>query len=157
MKGTILAKFTTEQAVTVVAVQQLINDWGFDLDIHNGANIANLVTEDCSYMGRGVPMQGRAAVVKFYKDRLEQLAATPAGVPVHRHTLSNLRVTFKTADEVSITFSLVYYTTAGMASGTNHADPAAVADVRMNCRRDADGEWRIAMFDSNQSFKRVIA
>jgi hypothetical protein len=44
-----------------------------------------------------------------------------------------------------------------MASGTNHADPAAVADVRMNCRRDADGEWRILMFDSNQSFKRVIA
>jgi ketosteroid isomerase-like protein len=153
-----LAKFTAEQAVTVVAIQQLINDWGFELDIHNGASIANLVTEDCTYMGRGVPLLGRAAVVKFYKDRLEQLGATPAGVPIHRHTLSNLRVKFGTApDTVSITFSLVYYTTAGMASGTNHADPAAVADVRMNCRRDADGEWRILMFDSNQSFKRVIA
>jgi uncharacterized protein (TIGR02246 family) len=152
-----VAKFTTEQAVTVVAVQQLINDWGFDLDIHNGANIADLVTEDCTYMGRGVPLQGRAAVVKFYKDRLEQLAATPAGVPIHRHTLSNLRVQFRNADDVAITFSLVYYTTAGMASGTNHADPAAVADVRMDCRRDKDGEWRIAKFDSNQSFKRVIA
>jgi hypothetical protein len=42
-----------------------------------------------------------------------------------------------------------------MASGLNHADPAAVADVRMNCRRDSDGEWRIAMFDSNQTFRRV--
>jgi uncharacterized protein (TIGR02246 family) len=152
-----VAKFTTEQAVTVVAVQQLINDWGFELDIHNGANIADLVTEDCTYMGRGVPLQGRAAVAKFYKDRLEQLAATPAGVPIHRHTLSNLRVQFRNPDDVAITFSLVYYTTAGMASGTNHADPAAVADVRMDCRRDKDGEWRIAKFDSNQSFKRVIA
>jgi len=42
-----------------------------------------------------------------------------------------------------------------MASGLNHADPAAVADVRMNCRRGSDAEWRISKFDSNQTFRRV--
>lgn len=152
-----MAKFTTEQALSVVAVQQLIHDWAQELDIHNGQNIADLVTEDCSYMGRGTELKGRAAVIKFYKDRLEQLSATPAGVPIHRHTLSNLRVEFQSADKVSITFTLLYFTTAGMASGLNHADPAAVADVRMNCRCDTDGHWRIAKFDSNQTFRRVIA
>ncbi len=62
---------------------------------------------------------------------------------------------FERADLVSINFTLVYYTTAGMAAGLNHADPAAVADVRMSCRADADGDWRIAMFDSNQVFRRT--
>jgi hypothetical protein len=152
-----MAKFTMDQVIAYTAVQQLINEWGHELDIHNGMHIGDLVTEDCSYMGRGTELKGRAAVIKFYKDRLEQLAATPAGVPIHRHTLSNLIVNFNSATDVSITFTLLYFTTAGMASGTNHADPAAVADVRMNCRCDTDGHWRISKFDSNQTFRRVIA
>jgi len=78
-------------------------------------------------------------------------------VPTQRHALSNLRVSFGGDAEASITFTLVYFTTAGMASGLNHADPAAVADVRVNCRRDDDGHWRISKFDSNQTFKRVPA
>jgi hypothetical protein len=146
-----------EQALAVAAVQQLINDWAYDLDVHEGLHISGLVTADCTYVVRGAPRQGRAAVEKFYQERLASLSAQPAGVPTQRHTLSNLRVSFRSAREVSITFTLVYFTTAGMASGLNHADPAAVADVRMDCRRDDDGEWRIAMFESNQTFRRVPA
>jgi ketosteroid isomerase-like protein len=149
-----VAKFNTEQALAVIEIQQLINDWAQELDIHNGLHITDLVTEDCSYnVGGG--REGRAAIEKFYQERLERLSATPSGVPVHRHALSNLRVTFRTIGDASITFSLVYFTTAGMTSGINHADPAAVADVRMDCRRDTDGHWRIAKFDSNQTFRRV--
>lgn len=144
-----------EQALAVLEVQQLINDWGHELDIHNGLHIAGLVTEDCKYNVAGALRQGRAAVEQFYRERLERLSAQPAGVPTHRHALSNLRVSFRGARDASITFSLVYFTTAGMSSGVNHADPAAVADVRMDCRRDHDDEWRIAMFDSNQTFRRV--
>lgn len=144
-----------EQALAVVEVQQLINDWAHDLDINNGLHVSGLVTEDCVYAVGGSSRQGRAAVEKFYQERLERLSARPEGAPTQRHTLSNLRVTFRNAGEVSITFSLVYFTTAGMASGLNHADPAAVADVRMDCRQDGDGHWRIAMFDSNQTFRRV--
>jgi ketosteroid isomerase-like protein len=146
-----------EQALAVAAVQQLINDWAYELDVHNGLHIAGLVTEDCIYVVRGAPRHGRAAVEKFYQERLESLSAQPQGVPTQRHTLSNLRVSFRSSGEVSITFTLVFFTTAGMASGLNHADPAAVADVRMDCRRDDDGQWRIAMFDSNQTFRRVLA
>ena len=150
-----MAKFDMEQAVAVVAVQQLINDWAHELDIHNGQHITDLITEDCVYAVGGEPRQGHAAVAKFYQDRLARLAAQPEGVPIHRHALSGLRVDFRSADEVSISFGLVYFTTAGMASGVNHADPASVADVRMDCRREADGHWRIARFDSNQVFRRV--
>jgi hypothetical protein len=152
-----VAKFSTEQALAVVAVNQLINDWGHELDVNNGLHISGLVTADCIYAVGGATRQGRAAVEKFYQERLVRLSAQPGGVPTQRHTLSNLRVSFGNAGEVSITFSLVYFTTAGMASGLNHADPAAVADVRMDCRLEDDGHWRIAKFDSNQTFRRVPA
>jgi hypothetical protein len=136
-------------------VQLLINDWAYELDVNNGLNIGALVTEDCHYVVRGAPRLSRAAVEQFYKERLESFATQPAGVPIQRHTLSNLRVSFHSDSHVSITFTLVYFTTAGMSTGLKHADPAAVADVRMDCRRDRDGEWRIAKFDSNQTFQRV--
>jgi uncharacterized protein (TIGR02246 family) len=150
-----VAKFNIEQAAAVAAIQQLINDWARELDVNNGLHIAGLVTEDCTYTVGGATREGRAAVEKFYQERIERLSARPEGVPTQRHTLSNLRVSFHSAEKASITFTLIYFTTAGMASGLNHADPAAVADVRMDCRRDHEGEWRIAMFDSNQTFRRV--
>jgi hypothetical protein len=150
-----VAKISMEQALVITAVQQLINDWATELDLNNGLQISELVTGDCVYVVGGATRQGRPAVEKFYQDRLVRLSALPTGVPTQRHTLSNLRVSFHNATEVSITFTLVYFTTAGMASGLNHADPAAVADVRMNCRREDDEHWRISMFDSNQTFKRV--
>ena len=152
-----MTKLSMEQVQVVVEVQQLIHDWAYELDQHNGLQISDLVTEDCMYFVGGAQREGRAAVEKFYQERLARLSAQTQGVPTQRHTLSNLRVSFGALDQVSITFSLVYFTTAGMASGLNHADPAAVADVRMDCRRDDDGHWRIAKFDSNQTFRRVPA
>jgi ketosteroid isomerase-like protein len=150
-----LARFTAEQARAVVEIQQLINDWGYELDIHNGRNIADLVTEDCAYVVGGSPRSGRAEVVKFYADREARLAAPPEGVPIHRHALANLRTSFRSDADASITFNLIYFSTLGMASGVEHADPALYADVRMDVRRDPDGHWRIARFDSNQVFRRV--
>ena len=150
-----MAKFTPEQAVAVVEIQQLINEWSYELDGPNGVNIASLITEDCSYTVRGGARVGREAVVQFYKERLETLGATPEGVPVHRHMLSNLRVKFSSANEASIGFSLIYFSTAGQKSHTKHADPASTADVRMEVRRGADGEWLIAKFDSTPTFLRV--
>ncbi len=155
-KGSNVAKFNMEQTAAVVAVQQLINDWGHELDMHNGRHIGELVTEDCVYDVGGSPRRGRAAAEKFYQDRLERLSAQPEGVPTQRHMISNLRVSLRNADEASVTFNLLYFTTAGRASGSDHADIAAVADVRMSCRRVDDGHWRIASFDSNQAFRRVL-
>jgi ketosteroid isomerase-like protein len=150
-----MAKFTSTQAADWVSIQQLVNDWGYELDIHNGANIANLVTEDVVYHVRGAARDGRDAVVDFYKTRLTDLAATPAGVPVHRHAISNHRIAFDGADSASVTFTLVYFSTAMAAAGADPADPVAVADVQMNVRRCNDGHWRIASMDSAQALARA--
>jgi hypothetical protein len=150
-----VANFDLEQTLAIASVQQLINDWAHELDVHNGMHITDLVTADCKYNVGGVLRQGRDEVAKFYRDRLARLSAQPDGVPTQRHMLSNLRVAFRSNTDVSITFTLLYFTTAGMKSGANHADPAAVADVRMDCGRENDGHWRISSFDSNQTFRRV--
>jgi ketosteroid isomerase-like protein len=149
-----VAKFNIEQAVAFAAVQELINEWAHDLDIHNGLHVADLVTDDCIYGVGETQVHGRAGVEKNYRDRLTRLSATPQGVPTMRHMISNLCLTFRKADEVSITFSLLFFTSA---SGSTVSDPAAVADVRMDCRKEADEHWRIAKFDSNQPFRRVPA
>ncbi len=147
-----MAKFDIEQTMAWVAIQQLINDWGYELDVNNGLNIAGLVTEHCNYTVRGVPRLSRADVAAFYKGRIAEF---PGGPPVQRHAQTNLRVQFKTADQASITFTLVYFTTAMVAAGADPADPTAVADVVMDVERCDDGHWRIAMFDSAQSLVRA--
>ena len=149
-----MARFDAEQTHAVVEIQALINEWAYDLDVNEGLGVPRLITEDCQYVVRAVLRPSRAEVDKFYKGRLEELKATPAGPPLQRHVLSNFRFNFKGADEAGVAFTLVYFTTAGMTSGPKHADPAAVADVRMDCRR-VDGEWLISAFDSGQSFVRV--
>ncbi len=146
-----MAKFTTEEAVAWVAIQQLINDWGYELDANNGLNIANLVTEECNYTVRAVARTSRAGVAAFYKGRIAEF---PDGPPIQRHAQTNLRVQFKSADEASITFTLIYFTTAIVAAGASEADPCAIADVIMDVHRCDDGHWRISMFDSAQSLVR---
>jgi SnoaL-like domain len=150
-----MAQFSVEQAANVLAIQQVINEWAAELDINNGVNMAKLVTADCRYHFGPTVRVGRDEIVQHYTDRYARLDAAEEGVPVHRHVQANFIVHFTGADAAAVTFSLIYFSTLGQAKGTEQADPAAVADVRMECRRSADGEWLISMFDSGQSFRRA--
>ncbi len=150
-----MAKFDLEQTASWVAIQQLINDWAFELDGNNGLNIGELVAEECHYTVRAVARLSRDDVKAFYKMRLAEFADAGKEPPVQRHVQSNLRVQFKSADEASITFTLVYFTAAMIAAGADAADPTAVADVVMDVKRGDDGHWRIFLFDSVQSLVRL--
>lgn len=151
-----MAKVEPAQVADMLAVEQLIHEWADELDINNGLQMADLLCDDVVYTVRGGPRHSRDDVLAFYRQRFAELEATPAGVPIHRHAVVNLRTTFRTGDEVACRFGMIYFSAMGMASGTDHADPALVADVEMDCRRCADGHWRIARFDSAPVFRRVI-
>jgi hypothetical protein len=56
-----VAKLNMEQTVIVSEVQQLVNDWAYELDVHHGLEISELITEDCVYSVRGTSLEGRAA------------------------------------------------------------------------------------------------
>ena len=148
-----MAKFTVEQAASVVAIHQLIHDWAHELDLHDGLQIEPLLTQDCIYTVGGEPRHGVAAVKQFYIDRRARLEATEAGPPVMRHPITTLRVVPRDADNADVTFNIVFFSGFGTPPITTMTGPVAVADVTMAVRRDADGEWRIARFDSWQPFR----
>jgi SnoaL-like domain len=147
-----MAKFSSDEALAVVSVQQLVNDWAYDLDFNGNANVGGLVTADVTYNVAGALRQGRAAVEAFYADRREKLKSAGQPQPVIRHVNTNFRTTFVGLSEVELTFSLVFFSTE--VPGFNPADVIAVADVWMTCRRGSDGDWKIAKFDSAQPLKR---
>lgn len=148
-----MTKLTMEQAVVVAEIQELINEWAYlELDLNNGQNMAALVTEDCSWETMSHTIHGRTEIQKYYNDRLSRLSAGGASVPAMRHLNANLCVNFRSTDEVTANFCLTFFTMEG--SGSTQPDPVAVADVRMKCRRESDGHWRIASNESTRPFLR---
>ena len=149
-----MARFTAAQAADVAAICQLINEWGDELDKHDGLSMlaADVLTEDCRYNVGGAWRAGSAEAAQFYAERKVRLDAA-GGAPVMRHIMSNYRVKFTAEDRAEVGFLLLFFARVGTPP-FDTCDPAAVADVRMEVRREADGHWRIAMFDSGQTFRR---
>lgn len=148
-----MAKFDAEQAGDVLALHQLVADWCDALDIGNCTGVELLCTADVAYLVGGVKHEGRDAVAAFYAARNARVAKLQRdGVRTQRHSVSNFRVAFAGADSASIAFLLVNYSAEGPAPALNLVGPTIIADSRFECRRDTDGEWRIALFDSTPIF-----
>ncbi|MET1755613.1 nuclear transport factor 2 family protein [Novosphingobium sp. RD2P27] len=148
-----MAKFTPEQAADVLAVKQVIYEWGDELDINNGLKIldSGVLADDVRYFVGGEWREGKEAVGQFYQGRKEQLGDN---APVMRHIITSLRVSFTGSDHAKVGYLLVFFAKAGTPPFDGYCDPLAVADVKMECTRDASGEWRISLFDSGQIFRR---
>jgi hypothetical protein len=151
-----VAKFSAEQAAAVAAIQQVINEWGDELDQNSGLKMleANVLTDDVQYFVGGEWRDGLRATAQFYRDRWDRLSATEAGPPVMRHIHSNYRISFASEEHAAVGFLLVFFAKTGKPPFVGYSDPLAVADVRMECRRDASGDWKISRFDSGQIFAR---
>lgn len=150
-----MAKFTSEQAAAIAAISQVINEWGDELDVHDGLKMreAGVLAEDVAYFVGGEWRSGIDAVCAFYVERRAKLEAA-GGAPVMRHIISNFRVTFSGDASADVGFLLLFFAKAGTPPFTDYCDPLAVADVRMQVRADAAGDWRISRFDSGQIFRR---
>lgn len=150
-----MAFFNSEQAAAVAAIQQVINEWGDELDQNSGTKIgqSGILTQDVRYFVGGEWREGRAAVSGYYLQRWDRLTAGE-GAPVMRHLNCNFRVHFTDHDRAQVTFQLLFFSKMGEPPFVGYCDPLAVADVRMECRREADSHWRIALFDSRQIFQR---
>lgn len=148
-----MPRLDPESASATIALQQLIVDWGHDLDANGGSNVAELCTGDCDYIVGGTSYRGHDPVRAFYAARNARVATQQRdGVRTQRHTISNFRTSFQAADAATVTFLLVNYSAEGKAPALNLVGPTIIADCRMDFRRGADGEWRIALFDSTPVF-----
>lgn len=150
-----MAKFTPEQAADVLAVKQVIYEWGDELDMNNGLTMRerDCLAGDVRYFVGGEWREGLDAVAAFYRGRAEAMRAG-AGLMTMRHIITSLRVSFDDDDHARVGYLLVFFAALGDGPFDKYCDPLAVADVKMECRRDPDGEWRITLFNSGQIFKR---
>lgn len=150
-----MAKFSADEAAALAAIQQVVNEWGDELDQNSGRKMtqADVLTQDVRYFVGGEWREGIAAVQAFYDQRWDTLTAGD-GAPVMRHIHSNFRVRFLEDGHARVNFLLVFFAKVGEPPFVGYSDPLAVADVRMACRRGDDGHWRISLFDSGQIFRK---
>lgn len=148
-----MPRFDSETAVAAMELHQLIAEWAYELDGNGGLTMPRLCTEDCVYLVGGVTYRGHAAVQKFYADRGERVRTQQKdGVRTQRHTVTNLRVAILGAAQAEVKFLLVNYSKEGKAPALDLVGPTIIADCHMEFHREADGEWRIALFDSTPIF-----
>lgn len=147
-----MVKLSTQQVADTVMIQQLVSAWATSLDRDEGLTIKPLLAQECRYVVRGEPRLSPDEVDKFYKGRLAEFEATPAGAPSMRHIVTNFVVDFTGDDDASATFLLTFYMSAQKIPAKDMDGPVAIADVDMKFRRESDGHWRIAFFDSIQTF-----
>ena len=148
-----MKKFTQAQAVAALELQQLVAEWGDELDANDGLDIARFYTEDCDYLLAGQIHHGHAAVRKFYHDRAERVRTQQTdGIRTQRHTITNLRINFQNSDHATVNFLITNYSAPGKPPVRNLVGPTVVADCRFECRRGSDEFWRIALFDSAAVF-----
>ena len=78
-----MAKFSAEQAAAVAAIQQVINEWGDELDTNDGLKMgsADVLSQDCRYFVGGEWREGLDATAQFYAERKTRLEAA-GGAPV---------------------------------------------------------------------------
>lgn len=150
-----MAKFSAEQVADVLAIKQAIYEWGDELDLHNGESMPerDVLTKDVEYFVGGEWRHGIDAVKAFYDQRIAtQREAGP--VMVMRHFITNPKVTFTSESHAKVDFLLLFFAKPGEPPFHGYCDPLATADVWMECRREADGHWRISKFNSTQIFIR---
>ena len=96
--------------------------------------------------------KGRAAIRKFYTDRLVRVVAQHKdGVRVAAHTFVNVHAEVKDKNNATLCFTNVNYAGEGHPPVRGTITPAMVTDCHMVFRREADG-WRITSFSGKPLF-----
>jgi hypothetical protein len=145
--------FTPETAAIALQLQQMLMEFTYELDVNGGKKITDHYTAEGAFLLGPYTMKGRAAIRKFYDDRDERVAKTQKdGTRTARHTFTNLRFDIRNSKDATIYFISIYYAGGGKPPVPNLGGPTTVADCSMECRREADGKWRVAEFKATPIF-----
>ena len=150
-----MAKFNAEQAIAIAAITQVMNEWVYEVDTNYGRAMAqaDVLTRDCRCKLEGQWITGLDEIAKFYKTRSAGIKAGEAA-PVIRQLVTNFRISFTSETEAKVGLTLLLFAKVGKVPFSDYCDPVEVADVRADCRREADGHWRISLLDSERIFRR---
>ena len=139
--------FTLETAVIALQLQQMLMEFGHELDLNGAQKIGDFYTENGAFLRTSGAYTGRDSIAKFHRDHAMRVRGTHKdGVRTARHTFTNLRFDIQDNNHWSLYFISIYYAREGKPPVPKLAGPTTVSDCRMFCRREADGKWRIVEF-----------
>ncbi|SFR88797.1 nuclear transport factor 2 family protein [Sphingomonas jatrophae] len=150
-----MRRFDPETAAIVVELQQMLFDFGHEIDANQGRNITAFYAEDGVWELGDRHLAGDAAIRDFYTDHYARIAREQKdGQRQLLHAFVNVRVSVAedrrhaTLDFFNLNFS---------AEGARPIEAAPIApnmivECRMECRREPDGAWRITRFAGTPQF-----
>jgi hypothetical protein len=142
-----MRKLDQTSAIIAMELQQMVAEFGHDLDANGGQNITDFYAEDGMFAVGDYMHKGHAAIRKFYSDRADRIRAVAKdGIRVSSHTFNNTRITIEDNNNATIYFINVNYGGEGTPPVLGPIAPAMITNCRMVCRRGADGLWRITLF-----------
>jgi hypothetical protein len=137
-----MRKFTQDEAIAAVELQQMVTDYFQILDSQGGGASLDFFTPDVDVNIGVIKYSGHDGMAKFYQagaDRLKASGMTRTG----RHGYTNFRVTFPEKNRATVTVMNVTWAGPGKPPLVDATLPSIVTDVRMECRREADGQWKV--------------
>jgi len=147
-----MRRFDMEKMLLAWQLEQLLYDFAECLDLRDAEGIENYYAEEAVFWAGPVKIDGLAAIKGFYANRLENVRKYQReGQRVGRHTFVNVRVHIKDDDNASLFFTNFNYAAEGPAPATGLVGSSAVADCRMDARRQADGNWLFTEFAPKQA------
>jgi ketosteroid isomerase-like protein len=139
--------FSKDAAAAAVELEQLAMDYWRDIDFNDARNLHDFYTEDCTFAAGENTYRGRNGIKAFYEiARVAKVGMTT------RHSMTNLHVAVHDGNRATLEFIIMSYRGAGKLPITGLQGPALVSDGRMECRREADGKWRITAFSGAPVF-----
>lgn len=148
-----MPKLNSETALIALELQQILAEFAHDLDFNDCLGIADFYAEDGAFSVGDYIHQGRAAIRKFYEDRIVRVRAQHKdGIRVGTHTFVNVRVTVGDKNNASVHFTNVNYAGEGHPPVRGTISPAMITACRMDFRREPDGNWRITSFSGKPLF-----
>lgn len=135
-------------AVHVLALQQLVGDYFWELDTTFGLNSPDFFTEDGVVDIGNMSFHGHAEMRAFYAGLLEEVD----GPRTTRHAYTNLRIAFEGDDRASVDLLAFEFSAAGSPPLLGASTPTIVSDARLRCRRQGRFDWRIAELSGRPIF-----
>jgi hypothetical protein len=148
-----MPRFDPQGALDVLELQQLVTEWCRELDDNHGLAATRFFTEDCVVEAGPVSYVGHEAMRAFYRDVAAFARPTPErGARTTRHTFTSLGVAFSGPGRATVTFLSFTFSGYGEPPVLGATAPNTISDVSCGCRRDEQGEWRIAEFHARPVF-----
>lgn len=147
-------------AATMRELEQMMVGYWREVDFNGAADAVGFFTEDVVGAFGAIAFTGHDGVREYYAARAAKIEAEQ-GVRTTRHVYHNLHVVLDAADRATLEFLVLTYGGAGTPPILGGTMPVAISDTRMECRREADGRWRIhgfygtPVFVGTESFART--